>query len=777
MSARPGGAPRRTAAVGGGTRVVDLRPRVLAVAALLAAALPSHLAAQDPPQRARLDSLDAAFAKVSDTTALLALEAARIEYAKAHRDDPMIHLELGILAYRIGELAHAAPGGSTKHYDDAAGEFEWASDLKADWPTPWYWLGRAELAIGEARFIPMENIREVLGQDALSKAARGFAHAAAVDPSYSRALVDLATTALRQRIAPRLDVAQRALRLAALTPAGHEPPVLLARGRVELELDALDSALTAFRGYLAAGGDSGVGGLEVARTLALLGQGDSAVDVYFAAARRNLGPEARARFRDDLAWIATPEELAAYDALPADSAGPWLRRFWGERDVEDARRPGERLAEQFRRYAYARANFRLTSRHRHYDIADAYRDSSQAEFDDRGVIYMRHGEPDARARYSDQYVEPNETWLYRRPPPDADLIFNFVATGHVQDYKLVESLLDAYGFSSAVIFQARQDVPNALFAELFNSRATLSPLYQRLAQGAGARGPLLSEERQLGRRAIARGTTTDDYALRFTHDLSPVISSFVLADRERRPMLHVVFALPAAALRSFPAPGGVGFPFEFRLIVYDAAWRQVAGLDTLRVFRSPTELPEGSYLTEQLAVPVPPGDYHYHFVVEELQSDAGAVVRGEPLAVPRTDAAFTASDLVVGRIGSGLALRRADGDDIPLNPLGRYPRDGTLELYYEIYGLPRGTAVGTRVSVQPAGGRSFFQRLFGGGRGANLAYSTVTDSTGRAAVRQHVGLVGLSPGRYTLTVELEDEATHRRLRRHETFDIENTRAP
>ena len=738
---------------------------------LAAAAGPSRLAAQDPAGRARLDSLAASFATVTDSVTLLAMEAARIQVAKENRADPMIHLELGILAYRIGEVTVG-----TKHYDDAAGEFEWASDLQPDWPTPWYWLGRAELAIGESRFILLENVREVLGLDALSKAARAFARAAAVDPSYSRALVDLATTALRQRIAPRLDVAQRALRLAAATPAGREPDVLLARGRVELELDARDSALAAFRAYVAAGGDSGVGGLEIARTLGLEERRDSAVAAYFGALAGSLSPAARALCRVDLAWIATPAELAQFDRLPPDSVGRWLRRFWSRRDVEDARRPGDRLVEQFRRYAYARAHFRLMTRHRHYDITDVYRDTTQQEFDDRGVIYMRHGEPDGRARYADPNVEPNETWVYRRPPPDSDLVFHFVAAGHVQDYKLVESLLDAYGFATAVTIQSRQDAPTGLVGGLLNSRATISDIYQRLAvQGSAGRGALLAEERRRGREAIAVGTTTDSYELRFAHDLHPVISSFVLADSARRPVLHVVFALPAAALRSFPAPGGVGFPFEFRLIVYDSTYRRVAGLDTLRVFESPADLPLESFLTEQLAVPVPPGDFHYHFVVEELQADAGARVSAEPIAVPHTDSGFSASDLVLGLEGSGLVLKRPGGD-LPLNPLGRFPRDGTVEVYYELYGLPQGATIATRVSVLPAKGRSFFQRLFGGGRGARLEYSTVTDAAGRARVRQRLGLTGLAPGRYVLTVDLEDQATRVHLTRQDTFEISSSRA-
>ena len=51
------------------------------------------------------------------------MEATRIAVAKERRDDPMIHLELGILAYRIGEMT-----AGTKHYDDAAGEFGWEID-------------------------------------------------------------------------------------------------------------------------------------------------------------------------------------------------------------------------------------------------------------------------------------------------------------------------------------------------------------------------------------------------------------------------------------------------------------------------------------------------------------------------------------------------------------------------------------------------------------------------------------------------------------------------
>jgi tetratricopeptide (TPR) repeat protein len=754
---------------------VQTARRVLVAAAFAAGTAAARVAAQSPAERAGLDSLRAALETVTDSTALLAREQARIAVARQNREDPLLHLELGFIAYRLGAVT-----GQRKHYDDAAGEFEWASELRPNWPYPWYWLGQAELALGESRVIPLENLRQILGVDELSKAARAFARAAQADPSFGRALVDLGTTALRQRIAPRLAVAQRALRLAAGTAVSEQPAVLLVRGRVERELDANDSALAAFRAYLSRGGDPALGGLEVARSLYTVGQPDSAIAGYFAAAaHRPVGDSARAEFRREVFWVASVEDLRAFDVLPDDSIGPWLRRFWGRRDVADARLPGDRLVEQFRRYAYARKNFRLVSRHRHYDIAEIYRDSVQSEFDDRGVIYLRHGEPDARARFvGDTIVHPNESWAYRRPLPEGDLIFHFVSRGHVQDYKIVGSLLDAYDFSTAVALASPSDSSTNAVRGLLLSRSGLSPVYERLAfAGFSGRSRLLAEERREVQRSEERGTTTDSYPLRFSRDLRPVVTSFVVADSAGRGNLHIVFAIPAGALAPVPVTsGGVAYPLRLRVVVFDDQQREIAGLDTLRVFRAAAQLPSGSYLTEQLAVPVAAGTYRFHFVAEEVSADAGALVPGQTVTVPALGGPFTASDLVLGRVGSGLVWRRPEGE-VPLNPLMRYPRDGTLELYYELYGLPERAAVVTHVAVTPRSRGSLLSRVFGRRSGVRLEYTTQTDAPGLSRVRQRIELAGLAAGRYDLAVTLRDPATGTQVVRSQSFEITGQRAP
>jgi tetratricopeptide (TPR) repeat protein len=218
--------------------------------ALVVLGLAPALAGQTPEQRLALETWRDSLATVDDTIALARLEAATIEVASRDRDNPVLHLRLGFLAFRLGELS-----GANRHYENAAGEFEWAAELQPTWPYPWYGLGQAELALGEHDAIAIENIRQQLGKDYLSKAARAFARAALADPGFGRAAIDLANTALVQRIRPRLGVALEAVRLAARA-APDRADVQLARGRVEREVGDPDSARAAFLAYVAVGGDS-----------------------------------------------------------------------------------------------------------------------------------------------------------------------------------------------------------------------------------------------------------------------------------------------------------------------------------------------------------------------------------------------------------------------------------------------------------------------------------------------------------------------------------------
>src|SRR5437773_11455435 len=274
---------------------------------LLALSLPpsTRLAAQSPEDRAAVAALRDSLTAVTDSLALKRFEAATIQVAKQQRDDPLLHCRLGFIAYRLGELTNAK-----SHYDDAAGEFEWAGELRPDWPYAWYGLGLAELAQGEHAVIAIENLRQQLGKDYLTKAARALARAAQADPSFAQASIDLANTALTQRIQPRLEVALQAVRLAAASTAGRHAGLQLARGRVEREGGEADASVAGFQAYLSVGGDSGLGLLELARTYYYAQRPGEGWHTYFAGARLARSAAALALYRADLTALLRPGEVA-----------------------------------------------------------------------------------------------------------------------------------------------------------------------------------------------------------------------------------------------------------------------------------------------------------------------------------------------------------------------------------------------------------------------------------------------------------------------------------
>jgi GWxTD domain-containing protein len=736
------------------------------------------LLAQAPAERADLESLRDSLAAVTDSVALSRLEAATIEIAKQRRNDPLIHLRLGFIAYRLGEVTRAK-----SHYDAAAGEFEWAAELQPDWPYPWYGLGLAELALGEHAALAIENLRQMLGKDYLSKAARAFARATEADPSFASAVVDLANTALTQRIRPRLEVALSAVRLAATGPAGRHAEVQLVRGRVEREAGEVDSALTAFRAYITVGGDSGVGLLELARSFYFARRAEQGWAAYFAGARAATSAAALTLYRTDLSWIADSADLVAFDGLPDPGArGAWLEQFWSRRDVRDARDIGERLAEHYRRWFYARHNFRLVSRHRHYDITEVYR-AKQVEFDDRGVIYMRHGDPDRRARFACAEADQpngegcaaNESWLYRREQGN-DLIFHFAARGDVGDYKLIESLVDALGFRRGVQAGSYSD-PQV--SELYATREEFGALYARVGHSLNAPGSALAQDRAQGRRSIAVGTTSDSYVQRFDIPLELVTSEFVVgtASGASGQALHVVFAIPGERLTAEQDGDGVRYSLRFRLIVSDSADRAVARLDTLRVFGARQPLRNPAYLTGRVALPVPPGRYRYRLLVASPDGVTGDLA-SDSLSVDSLDGRrFAVSDVVVGREGSGLVWvlpGPPPGDTVRLNPLRRFPEGSALELYYEIYGLASGAAYHTVVRLEREGGRSLLgaiRGVFGGGRSPVLLEFDAPADGPVTRAHRGVALRDVPKGNYRLTVVITDPATGASVTRTQRFRV------
>jgi hypothetical protein len=375
--------------------------------------------------------------------------------------------------------------------------------------------------------------------------------------------------------------------------------------------------------------------------------------------------------------------------------------------------------------------------------------------DDRGVIYLRHGEPDDRARYvgpgdptRDLTVEPNESWLYRWP--SGNRIFHFVARDDVQDYKLVESLADIFGHR-AIEWQAAGVLP-PLVQDVYDSRASLDPEYRRLALSATAQGTALANERRAGREAVRIGTTTDSYPLRFDASLHARIQLYAVGGPDGGGGALLVFAVPGAGLAGRAGPGGVAYPLAVRV------GGRAVRIDTVRVFRSAAPLAPGQLLSGVLEFPLAADTHALRVAVLQPGAGSGDVVDVRDFVVPDFRAGgLVMSDLVLGDRTSGLQWN-VRGDTVPLSPRGAYAEGGAVELYYELHGLPAGAPYRARIEVRGRRGGSIFARigrLFGGGPPVAFTFEGVASGSPHRG-RQTVGLAPLEPGEYVLSLRVED---------------------
>lgn len=168
-----------------------------------------------------------------------------------------------------------------------------------------------------------------------------------------------------------------------------------------------------------------------ARELARAGHPAEGLATYHSAALRATSADDWARFRRDIAWIATPRELTVWDATATTDRPAQLLAFWNERDARDGLATGGRFAEHVRRLDVALAEYRIQPKRgrspiirtasaapadrydREVGIGSPLRDylPGQGELDDRGVIFVRQGEPVARRYTADSRIEG---WVYAR---------------------------------------------------------------------------------------------------------------------------------------------------------------------------------------------------------------------------------------------------------------------------------------------------------------------------------------------------------------------------
>ncbi|HET6779294.1 MAG TPA: GWxTD domain-containing protein [Gemmatimonadales bacterium] len=518
------------------------------------------------------------------------------------------------------------------------------------------------------------------------------------------------------------------------------------RGRLAAWLWRPATADSAFSVYQAAGGSADRAALELARLR--LATGRPGADSLYYQVAASADPRIVRDLRYDIGLVADPQELSAFDRLQSPARPAWLRRFWEDRDLEDLRPRGSRLREHYRRIGVARERFRLLSYPRHYELNELWI-NRDAEYDDRGLVYIRHGEPDVTASALRVGACPNTSWLYRRL--EGNLVLHFVARQNPDDWRLVETLANVSGERGATT-RVRRAGPShscAVVDDLADSRRRLDPIYARLAVNQTQRN--WERELNITTRSREVSTTTDSDLLRFPSDLNLSWRAYgLLGNSPRRGRMLVLVSVPAPSLAPI-SQDPLAYGFRMRLVARSGP--RAFELDSVRRLGVRQAPKKGQMVTFTTEVPLEAGTWRVGLALQQQRDSAGEVRHDREVPVPDARGTRLAlSDIVLGDATGGWPWAAPDGP-FPLSSTGTYVRGEPVPIFYEIAGA------GTRGDIE-----SEVTLVRDDGKGRSTIRFTERTDRPVLRVRRELNTSKSQPGRYTLTVRIRTPDNRRAAR-------------
>ncbi len=703
-----------------------------------------------PVAAVEFQHLNDSLARSTDTTALRRLLRSSQRYHKSHKTDLAAALRSGLVALRLGQL-RADPD-----FSEALSSLREAVTRGSYRPEPWYALGLAEEGRSAWEMQDRLNLGNRVGMKALERATAHHRRALTAEPGFTPAALALARLTLSLSDTARLAQSLPALRKAAEASTA-DADVMLAYGRVERSAGRLQAAEGAFRRYLTLHSNRALGHLELARTLLATGSPEGEIAYYEGASLSDA--RTASEYRADLVPLVADSGVTHLVGLRGEPLALALAHFWNNRDRLEFRSQGERLREHYRRLHYARLHFPLTISRRFYGRLDAYRSGSM-EIDDRGIIYIRHGEPSIRLRPFVYGAMPNESWKYTRA--DGDLLLHFSGGfdqnggGDLYDYRLVQSVLDLRGAADAPPDQ------------LLLSRQSLSPAYARMLNwGRYGAAHARALERSIGAAGIVVGTTTDSYELQFPRRIGVVADLIAVGRNSKGRLAHFVFGIRAADAVASTVDGEAHYRIRAQVVAIDGRDRPVASVDTTLLIRYPRALAPGEFVVGRATLTLPRGKWNYRAVLQ--QGDSAGVI------LPRdfVDVAVSAggvlelSDLALGVRARSVRWVTDAADTVLLAPSKIFRKGADLQLYYEVAGAAAGAPYRHEVTVLKAEtGRSERRRP--------LVALSFEEAAADSLIRSHrtVKLERLAVGSYVVEVRVSGRDGEPEVRRRSIRIIE-----
>ena len=494
---------------------------------------------------------------------------------------------------------------------------------------------------------------------------------------------------------------------------------------------------------------------------------DSLACSYYSQCQDSLDELTAGELLRDVTDIVFEDDRLLYEnAATLKEKQAFFRRLWKSRDPSLATDYNKRLAEHYRRLNHAKQNF-------HINMINGY--------DDRGRIYIKHGEPDQKV--SDfVYERENVSWLYRKKP--RDFIFHFLRR-----------------------YTNHEILPN-LPPPLYESRGELDPFYSLAAMKLAINptpmdlAELMMDENEILEPAFTLGETTETYNP--YKGIQPLDYYFYTADfmsRNANSSLYVYYGLPVNKLELLPDSSGSWVDYECAITLFDQEWNQVARAFDERNYLlrpDPDKAGKGSLVIDRQVVSLPPGQYYYTVSVEDLNSGHIGVYRDTVEVTPYEHGRFNVSQIVLTTNITQVEKGQKPGKfargrlNVMALPSRTFRRDQKVFIYCEIYYLSEDNQGRKRYNIDfsikadklDKGLASKIFTPFGKLLGKKEDISSITltfdkeqENPDRAVQQEYISIdiIESPPGKYDLNITVTDNATGEKVTRDANFSIVKAR--
>jgi len=325
----------------------------------------------------------------------------------------------------------------------------------------------------------------------------------------------------------------------ALLTRRHDDFARYFAGEVLRRQNRLDEAERVFVELLGRPGQIPVQALYLSRARLCFAKGEPArgEELYWRGVDNITSWLSSAMVFEDLKYVVTDAELAAYRGIASDKKKElFFHAFWDLRNPTPAAKTNPRIAEHYRRLLYSEKNFEYYDFRNWFNNPDKmhYLQFPQSfalnqEFNDKGLIYIRHGDPDDIQRTMGDNL--HESWLYQEAGESPRRIFHFAQANSVRsNWRLTSIPEDPQMLENLVSWDYR---------------------FQRLVRGGTLeQRSVVDELREESRVAVSSALATDEHTWKKESKIFSVphsIDSFRGA--QGKTLINVPIAIPIGSLK------------------------------------------------------------------------------------------------------------------------------------------------------------------------------------------------------------------------------------